>query len=221
VLASLVVLFWPWGAFLIWPVVSLGTAAAAYFRLGPGIFQKREGRLPWTTWFALGPVLLGQTISRAYYRRQARAWDELTPQLWIGRVLSGKEAAEAVRQGVTAVLDLTAEFSEPAAFRAITYKNIPILDLTAPTIGQLQEAAAFIEEQSKSGIVYLHCKIGYSRTAAAAAAYLLWIGAVRTVSEAIDLLRKVRPPIVLRSQILAALNEFDRVISHVVIPSGA
>ncbi len=35
------------------------------------------------------------------------------------------------------------------------------------------------------GIVYIHCKIGYSRTAAAAAAYLLQTGKAATVAEAI------------------------------------
>src|SRR2546423_5848083 len=191
VVAALAVLFWPWGAFLIWPAVSLGIAAAAYFGAGPGIFRKRDGRLPWATGWALAPVLLGVEISRLYYRRQSRAWDELTPQVWIGSVLTSKEARAAVRQGVTAVLDLTAEFSESASFRSLAYRNIPVLDLTAPTFGQLEEMAAFIEEESSKGIVYVHCKIGYSRTGAAAAAFLLRTGKVRTVSEAIHFLRDV------------------------------
>jgi protein-tyrosine phosphatase len=221
VVASLVVLFWPWGAFLIWPAVSLGIGAAAYFGAGPGIFRKCEGRLPWTTWWALGPVLLGQEFSRLYYRRQGRAWNELRPRVWIGGVLSGKEAAEAVRQGVNAVLDLTAEFSEPAPFRSVTYKNIQILDLTAPTVAQLRDSAAFIEEQSGTGVVYVHCKIGYSRTAAAAAAYLLRVGTARTASEAIELLRKVRPTIVIRPEIGTALNKFARTAFPPAIASQA
>jgi protein-tyrosine phosphatase len=208
--ASLVVLFWPWGAFLIWLAVSLGIAAAAYFGLGPGVFRKRDGRLPWTAWWALGPVLLGQELSRLYYRRQCRAWDRLTPRVWIGGVLTGKEAAEAIRQGVTAVLDLTAEFSEPAPFFETNYCNIPILDLTVPTSVQLQDSAAFIEEQSRTGIVYVHCKIGYSRTAAAAAAYLLPARLANTVPQAIALVRSVRPAIVVRGEVVAALNAFLR-----------
>lgn len=220
VVASLAVLFWPWGAFLIWPTVSLGLAAAAYLGAGPGIFQKHNGRLPWTTGWALGPVLLGQELSRRYYRRQSRAWDELTPRVWIGGVLNHAEAAEAVRNQVTAVLDLTAEFSEPAPFRAVTYRNIAVLDLTAPTVDQLHEMAAFIDGESRKGIVYLHCKIGYSRTAAAAAAYLLRVGTVRTVPEAIDLLRQVRPAIVIRPEIVTALNDFAKTNSPLVIPTA-
>jgi predicted protein tyrosine phosphatase len=208
--AALVVLFWPWGALLTSPTISLGVIAAAYFGVGPGVFQKRDGRLPWTTWWTLAPVLLGQEISRRYFRRQCHAWDELTPRVWIGGVLDEREAAAAVRQGVTAVLDLTAEFSEPASFRAVACKNIPILDLTAPGIAQLGEMAKFIEEEPETGIVYVHCKIGYSRTAAAAAAYLLRVGAVRTAAEAIEFLRRVRPTIVIRPEITAALNDYAK-----------
>ncbi len=207
-LAGLMLVLWPWGAFLIWPIVSLGIAATAYFGAGPGIFRKRDGRLPWTAWWAQGPVLLGQEISRRYYRRQCRAWDELMPRVWIGSVLSRGEAAVAVREGVTAVVDLTAEFSEAAPFRRVTYRNIPVLDLTAPTVEQLHEMAIFIEEESRKGIVYIHCKIGYSRTAAAAAAFLLRTGKAGTVSEAIHLLRQVRPTIVIRPEVMTALREF-------------
>jgi membrane-associated phospholipid phosphatase/predicted protein tyrosine phosphatase len=219
--ASLVILFWPWGALLIWPAVSLGLVTGAYFGLGPGIFQKRGGRLPWTTRWVLGPVLLGQKISLLYYRRQCRAWNELTPHVRIGRVLSEREAAKAVRQGVTAVLDLTAEFSEPASFRHVTYKNLPVLDLTAPRVDQLRETATFIDAESQKGIVYLHCKIGYSRTAAAGASYLLRVGIARTVSEALDFLRRVRPGVVVRAEVLAALNEYASAMPVVVISDGA
>jgi protein-tyrosine phosphatase len=213
ILASLAVLWWPWGAVLTWPTMSLGLAAIAYFRSGQSTFRKQNGRLPWTTWWALGPVLLGQEISRLYYRPKCRAWDELTPRVWIGGVLSGKEAAVAVRKGVTAVLDLTAEFSEAEPFRSLIYKNIPLLDLTAPTLAQLEESAAFVDEQSKSGVVYMHCKIGYSRTAGVAAAYLLRAGAVRTVAEAIEFVRRARPTIVIRPEIAAVLNEYARTLS--------
>jgi protein-tyrosine phosphatase/membrane-associated phospholipid phosphatase len=207
-LICLMLFLWPWGAILIWPIVSLGVAAIAYFGAGPGIFRKREGRLPWTAWWAQGPVLLGHEISRLYYRRQCRAWDELTPRIWIGGVLSRGEAAAAVREGVTAVLDLTAEFSESAPFRGVNYRNIPVLDLTAPTVDQLEEMAAFIEAESSKGIVYVHCKIGYSRTAAAAIAYLLRTGKVRTIAEAVQRLRQVRPTIAIRPEVMTALNEF-------------
>ena len=72
-------------------------------------------------WFSR-PVLLGQQLSLLYYRRQCRAWDEVTPRsLDRPRRSTDSEAAAAVRLGVTAVLDLTAEFSEAKPFRTLTY----------------------------------------------------------------------------------------------------
>jgi protein-tyrosine phosphatase len=152
--------------------------------------------------------LLGQQLSLLFYQRQCRPWDKLTPEVWIGRVLDDNEAQEAVRLGVTAVLDLTAEFSETKPFRALVYRNIPILDLTASSIEQLREMATFVDEESRKGIVYIHCKIGYSRTAGAAAAYLLQMGKAAGVSEAIEMLCHVRPSIVVRPEVFSALSQF-------------
>src|SRR5947209_16780175 len=154
----------PWGAFLLWPGSALGIVAVGYFVLGPGIFRKTDGRLPLSTRFVLAPVVIGQHLSLVYYRRQCRAWDQAAPGVLIGRKLGDAEAAVAVSQGVTAVLDLTADFSEAAPFRAVVYRNLPILDLTAPTQDQLRAAAEFITDEAAKGIVYVHCNSGDSRS---------------------------------------------------------
>jgi predicted protein tyrosine phosphatase len=208
VLVCFVIWLWPWGALLLWPALALAIVASAYFGLGPAIFRKAEGKVHWSARLVLAPCLLGQWISLLCYRRQCRPWDKLTPTIWIGHVLNHKEAEEAARLGVTAVLDLTAEFSETKPFRTLVYRNIPILDLTAPSMEQLRAMATFIDEESREGIVYVHCKIGYSRTAAAAGAYLLQTRKADGVSEAIEMARQVRPSIVVRPEVLTALAEF-------------
>lgn len=207
-LAGLSAAFWPWGAFFLWPISALVITATGYFGASPAIFRKANGQLHWSARLVLAPCLLGQQLSLLYYRRQCRPWDEVTPQVWIGRLLNEDEAKTAARLGVTAVLDLTAEFSEPNSFRLLTYRNIPILDLTAPNLDQLREMALFIDGESKKGIVYIHCKIGYSRTAAAAAAYLLQTGQANNVPQSIALLRQARPAIVVRPEVVSALSEF-------------
>lgn len=209
-LLALAPVAWPWGVFFLWPAAGLGIVAAGYFGLGPGVFRKRDGRLPPSARFVLAPVLLGHYLSLRYYRRQCRAWDEVAPGLLIGRTLTTAEAKAAIAQGVTAVLDLTAEFAEVAPLRATRYQNFPVLDLTAPTQAQLHEAAAFIAAEAEQGTVYLHCKIGYSRSAAVAGAYLLASGQVVTVEDAVARLRAARPTIVIRPEALAALHAFAR-----------
>jgi len=94
-------------------------------------------------------------------------------------------------------------------FRALAYRNIPVLDLTAPTTEQLRAMAEFIDDEAAGGIVYVHCKIGYSRSAAAVGAYLLASGRCATGEEAIARLREIRPSIVVRPEIRAALHQFQ------------
>lgn len=201
--------FWPSGALLLWPAISMGIIAAAYFGLGPAVYRKSGGRLPWATSLVLAPCVLGQRISLWHYRRKAPPWNEVTPRVWIGAKLSGPEAREAKRLGVTAVLDLTAEFTETKEFIELAYQNIPVLDLTRVGMTQLQEAVDFIRQQERHGVVYIHCKAGYSRSAAVAGAYLLSIGQAATAAGAIGLLRQIRPSIVVRPEVWEAVREFE------------
>jgi hypothetical protein len=200
---------WPWGSIFLWPATACLLAAAAYFGLGPGIYRKIDGRLTLSTRLLLAPLLVGQELSLRYYRRQCRAWDEVTPRVWLGRKLSDREAADAVRQGVTAVLDVTAEFSEAAPLLSTRYLNVPILDLTAPTPEQLRRCVAFVSENAACGVVYVHCKVGYSRSAVVVGAYLMKSGAVGSADEAIARLRAVRPSLVIRPEAAAALHRLD------------
>jgi protein-tyrosine phosphatase len=209
VLVFMGALFWPWGILLLWPAIALATVAIAYFGAGPIIFHKTDGKLAWSTQFMLAPCLLGQYLSLLYYRRQCRLWDKVTPQIWIGGKLGCRSANKALRAGVASVLDLSAEFSEAKPFRKINYKNIPVLDLTAPTQAQLVEMSKFIGDYSRKEPVYVHCKIGYSRSAAAVAAYLIMSGEVDTAEEAFAMIRRVRPSVVIRPEVVSALSEFE------------
>ncbi len=197
------------GGLMLWPALALGLVALAYFGLGPGMYRKENGRLPLSAKLVLGPVLVGQQLSLLYYRRRCRPWDEITPGVLIGRQLSDREAATLE---ATAVLDLTAEFSEANRLLARAYCNIPILDLTAPTPEQLGEAVGFIMEHATRGVVYVHCKIGYSRSAAVVGAYLVANGKAATAEEALTMLRARRPSIVVRPEALAALRAFQETV---------
>ncbi|HEX4590111.1 MAG TPA: dual specificity protein phosphatase family protein, partial [Gemmataceae bacterium] len=207
---TLAVAVWPWGAFLLPWTVGLTLLVAGYFAFGGGVYRKRDGRLPRSTWFVLTPVLLGHRLSLRHYARQCRPWDEAAPGVWIGRQLSNSETAVAVKAGVTAVLDLTAEFNEAGPFRAVWYRNLPILDLTAPTREHLAEAVAFITEGTRRGVVYVHCKAGYSRSAAVVASYLLASGRAATAETAFAHLRAVRPAIVIRPEARRAVEAYAR-----------
>ena len=105
------------------------------------------------------------------------------------------------------MLDLSAEFSEARPFLRLEYLNLPVLDLTAPAPEQLRAAVDFITAQKKEGIVYIHCKIGYSRSAAAVGAWLLGSGISNTAEEAVARMAAVRPSLVVRAEAWHALRE--------------
>ena len=157
----------------------------------------------------MAPVLFGHWLSFLHYRRQCEPWDEVAPGVFVGRHLSDREALQAIQVGITAVLDLTAESSEAGPFLRLPYKNLPVMDLTAPSQEQFREGVAFIQEHLKQGKVYIHCKIGYSRSAAMAAAHLLVCKLDRNPEDAFERLRRVRPSIVIRPEIRSGLIEFQ------------
>jgi protein-tyrosine phosphatase/membrane-associated phospholipid phosphatase len=206
--ASLAIALRPWGFLILWPAISFGIVAMGYFGWGGGVFRKNNGRVQSMARLILCPSLIGQHISWFHYRRQCAPWHTLTNRVWIGRRLSNAEAQNAINAGVSAVLDLTAEFSAPPSFLRIKYLQLPMMDLTAPTAEQLNTAIEFIEHQSAIGIVYVHCKVGYSRTAAVAGAYLLASGRAANVDDAITMLRQARPTIIIRPEALDSLVTF-------------
>lgn len=198
----------PWLWILAWPAVSFMLTASAYLWFGPGIYRKQNGRVPLVTNLLLAPTLVGQWLSWLMYKRSSACWNEVLPTVWMGFRLGEREAALAVEQGVTAVVDLTAEFSEAAPLRRLHYLSLQALDLTALTPEQLNRAADFIHEHSQRGIVYVHCKVGYSRSASVIGAFLMKYGHCTSVAETLAFVRRQRPGIIFRPEAVESLNQF-------------
>jgi protein phosphatase len=208
VLAGLAGLFRPWGLLLLWPAASVAIVAGAYFGLYAGIARKRSGRLSVAGRAVLAPWLLGQQLSLMYYRRRAAPYDAVVSNVWIGRQLNRREAVLASKRGVVAVVDFTGEFSEAGPLLSLTYLNLQVLDLTAPTPDQIHTAVDFINAHRSRGAVFVHCKIGYSRSATVVGCWLLDAGLAATAEDAVARIRAARPSLVLRPEGWAALREF-------------
>ena len=180
-----------WGWLLFWPAASLAAVAFGYAAGWCNLFFKRRGRLPlWVRAFH-GPYLLGHWISWRLQSIGRPAWSELTRGVWIGRRLGRCEAAGLSRLGDIAVVDLTAEMSETAARER--YVNLPVLDLTLPDLRTLRRIVRAIDGAARTGGgVYVHCALGYGRSAVVAAAYLLHAGLVEDVDQAMARVRGCR-----------------------------
>lgn len=200
----------PWTLVFYWVAAALAVVTSAYLGTGAAITRKQNGQLPWDSRLLLAPWLFGQWLSLNWYRRQSAAWDELASGVWMGALPTEATARRAIEAGVTHVLDVTTEFTEAEPFRKLPhYLNLPVQDLTAPSQDQLRQGAQWIEAaRAGGGTVFIHCKAGYSRTAAMAGAWLLLTGRAGSVDEAAQMMKDARPGMIVRLEVRAALQRF-------------
>jgi dual specificity protein phosphatase-like protein len=187
------------GLWLLWPAVSLVLVAANYAVLGPAGFQKdADGRMSLAARLLLAPYLAGAFLnSRAWTRHEPRPV-AIGDGVWLGRLPLAHEAA-----GFATVVDLCAEL--PGAATAGTWMCIPMLDLVPPQPSELRDAAASIERRRSAGPVLVCCALGYSRSAATVATWLITSNITKTMSEAIERIRRARPRIVIDTALGAAI----------------
>jgi hypothetical protein len=196
-----------------WTAVAFLGIAGAYGGIGPKALLKRpDGTLLPVSYLLFAPYHLFSLLSYWLVRRGGRfqAFSVIEPGLLLGCRLTPADAPGLRDYGVTAVFDLTAEFTEPAFLRrAPHYRCIPVLDATPPTLAELQDGVAWLQEMRAVGnTVYVHCALGRGRSALFVAAYLLASGAVQTPDEAIAHLAKRRPGIRLHPSQNERLREF-------------
>lgn len=187
------------GLWLFWPALALGMVAANYAAIGAAGFQKgMDGRLSLAATLLLAPYLLGAWINTRLWPGDGRRQAALRDGVSIGRLPSTAE-----RDAYRTVVDLCAELPAPA--RGEVHATLPLLDLVPPDPGVLRAAAERIEQARGQGTVLVCCALGYSRSAAAAATWLLRTGRAATLDDAIAQLRAVRPHLVLNADSQAAI----------------
>jgi protein-tyrosine phosphatase len=128
---------------------------------------------------------------------------EILPGIWLG----GRVFASEIPDGISLIVDLTAEFIEPQDLMAgKTYICIPTLDASGPSDEQFFEIVEKI--CTWQGNVYLHCALGRGRSATVAAGILLAKGIVDDVDGAKTLLRNIRPGVDFSSSQRQLLERF-------------
>jgi len=202
-------LFPGWPALpLVATAVAFVGAGAAYLRGAPAMWGKRpNGRLaPWA-WVLFWPLLtLNWLLLLAAGGRGARAFSEIAPGVFLGRLPLLGDEPYLRSLGVRAVLDVTAEFPALPEVRALGYRSLPVLDGTAPSPEALREGATWLAARAAEGPVLVHCALGYQRSAAFAAAYLLATGQAPSLAAAEEALRAARPGVALTEGQRAALR---------------
>jgi len=104
-------------------------------------------------------------------------------------------------------VSLCAELQMPAGVPGA--RCVPLLDLVVPPTARLQRAAAVVEGQRRNAAgapVWVCCALGFSRSAAAAIAWLGRYGSAGGLAQAEDTVRHARPQIVLRRAWMVSLE---------------
>ena len=122
-----------------------------------------------------------------------RRVSQVTPQLHVGGQYRRRGWPRLASRGVTAVVNVRAEFDDDAAGIAPPrYLHLPTDDDGPPTLEQLRTGVTFIaEEVARGGGVYVHCGAGVGRAAVMAAVYLVSTGLAP--EQAWARIRQVRP----------------------------
>ncbi|MGX5850212.1 phosphatase PAP2/dual specificity phosphatase family protein [Mesorhizobium sp. PL10] len=164
---------------LLWPALALAIVAFAYAGAGAKVFQKAaDGSVSLASRILLLPYRLGARINVWAWTRQLAPQAEITDGVFFGRFPS---PVEANRFGT--VIDLAGELERP---RGVTCRWISyaMLDLVEPPHNRLERAVAAIELARRRGSVLVCCALGFQRSAAIVADWLVVTGRSQTAAQA-------------------------------------
>ncbi len=189
--AALALAIGGWALWLGWPALSLALVSTFYAGAGADGFQKdAQGRLGLAARWLLAPYLAGAWLNSRWWTRRAPEPVHVADGVWLGR-MPARGDLDAFR----GVVDVSAELALPDA--PIERRAVPMLDLVAPDPSSLARTAHEIERLRAQGPVLVCCALGYSRSACAVAAWLVWSGRAAGAEEAFARVRSARAEIVL------------------------
>ncbi len=169
---------------LLWPALALSIVSGIYWTGDARGFRKSNGKIGQPMRLLLSPYLTAARLNSLWWTRRDAA-QEFSTGVWIGGVPQAR--------GMSSVVDLTAELLFEAA--GDKYRGVPMLDLMAPTVEQLEAAVSAINELTGSRPTLVCCALGYSRSATAAVAWLVASGTSECVDLAILQLLRIRPQV--------------------------
>jgi len=208
-IAALSVALGGWALWLLWVSASLWIVCAIYLFLNDNLFQKRgDGTMTPASLWLLAPYFIGAWLNSRWWTRNAREANLIAPDVWLGRAPGKNAGSGELPPGVSTLIDLSAEL--PRRVNSKHYRNLPVLDLTSLDTARLDAAARAITHALQNGPVLIYCALGYSRSAAAAAAWLIASGRATDSTDAAAQILKARPQAVLRREQLELLDQYAR-----------
>lgn len=197
--------FRPWGLWFIYPAISLLIVAHSYSFVRPHFMQKQnDGNMTIAAKILLAPYLVFAWFN-------SRIWTKKHPddslvieidnkKIYIGRIPDLKDA-----QLYQAIFDCVAELplKYHTANNQTEYQQYLSLDLIPLQANQLQYAVdqfniQFNKLNQTDSKILVCCALGYSRSSALVAAWLIHQNHVANAQEAVEFIRQARPWVVLK-----------------------
>ncbi|MBS0204910.1 MAG: dual specificity protein phosphatase family protein [Planctomycetes bacterium] len=206
-----------WSLSLLYPSFAFLLLGIAYGRGWPQLLGKQpDGRRSWwgIVWTAPYSLLNQLAWFLAALINREPAIGPATDRLYFGRRLTKRDTVDFDAHHFHGCLDLTAEFSELDRLRRLPgYRCLPLLDGTAPTVSQLQDAVDWLKLATDAGPVYVHCALGHGRTGTVVIAYLLACGIENDIETALARLKQSRSGVALNSGQRQLLSQFKAGLS--------
>jgi len=137
-------------------------------------------------------------------------YSRITPEIYVGPQISlvGKKQLKA--WGIASSINMRDEFDDAAHDLGLKhYCYLPTDDGQAPTIQQLEQGIAFIQQMlGQNEKVYIHCRSGVGRAPTMAAAYFMRQG--YTMNDAVRLIGQARPFINITLAQLEVLRQLEQ-----------
>ncbi|RUV30063.1 MULTISPECIES: phosphatase PAP2/dual specificity phosphatase family protein [unclassified Mesorhizobium] len=178
---------------LLWPALALAIVAFAYVGAGAKVFQKAaDGSVSLASRVLLLPYRLGARINVWAWTRKLPPHVAIADGVFLGRFPT---AAEADAFGT--VIDLAGELESP---RGVTcrWTAVAMVDLLPPSQAAQTQAVAAIEAARGHGTVLVCCALGFQRSAAIVANWLVASGRSPTPAQAHKRLTASGRPVHLR-----------------------
>jgi protein-tyrosine phosphatase len=193
------------GLLLLWPALSLAIVAFGYAGAGAHIFQKRaDGQISLASRWLLLPYRLGVRLNVLWWTRRLPAAVELADGVFLGRIPQRSELSTYV-----AVIDMTAELPGLAA-PGLAWHAVPAMDLVSVDTALIREAALSVAEASRNGPVLICCALGFQRSAAVAACWLVRAGLAANAAIAGERIKAAGRPVHLGFETYATIDEAAR-----------
>jgi protein-tyrosine phosphatase len=172
-------------AFLVflWPSLALAIVAAGYFGAGVKVFQKaHDATVSFASRWLLAPYRLGAVINSFLWTRGLASSVLVCPGVYLGRLPRRLE-----QSSFATVIDLTSELAGSAR-TGTAWQSFPALDLLPVPRIDLEKAAEALENTRHEGPVLVCCALGFQRSAAVIACWLVRSGRANSAAEAIRLI---------------------------------